>query len=434
MDYNQALEYIYGTAKFGSKLSLDSIKGLLGRLGNPQNDFKYIHVGGTNGKGSVTAMIAHILKAGGYKTGMFISPSLENFTERIQVDLEEMPREDLPGFTFEVKIRADEMVNAGLPHPTEFEIATAICLLYFSRRKVDIAVVEVGLGGRLDATNVVEDPLLSVITSIGYDHVNILGTTLKEIAFEKAGIIKAGRPVVSYPQLPEAARVIRRTSKEKDAALYEVSPEQISTIKSNLDGNIFDFRYKGAEYKNLELNLLGEYQQLNAAVALTAIEVAKEQGLEVSDGAIRDGLYKTKWPGRLEVVSRDPITIIDGAHNASGAEAFSRAIRGYFIDKKIVVLMGVLRDKDADSMVKSICPLSDQVVITRPDNPRAMDVYVLAEKASKYCDHITIEPDIEKAIDKGIEVAGFNGVMLVCGSLYLAGAARRYILGCRLPS
>lgn len=427
MNYNQALEYIYRAYKFGSKLGLENITDLLNRLGNPQYKFKYIHVAGTNGKGSVTSMIAHILHEAGYKVGMFTSPYLENFTERIQINLKEMPREDLGAVTEIVKEKVEEMVAEGRNHPTVFEIITAIGLVYFAKQQVDMAVVEVGLGGRFDATNVVDKPLLSVITSIGFDHMDVLGNTLGEIAFEKAGIIKPGRPVVTYPQLSEAISVLRQVSKDRNALLYEVFPDQINVKESSLEGNFFDFRYKGREYKDLRLNLIGEHQLLNAATALTAIEVVRGLGVLVPETSIYQGLARTKWPGRLEKVYQNPLIIIDGAHNAAGASALADTISKYFDKEEVTLVLGILNDKEVDAVVSKVCPLAHTTVTTKPDNPRAMDPEQLSSKALEYCDRVITEPKIPDAIDKAIDIAGHQGVVLICGSLYLAGTARTHI-------
>ena len=427
MDYNQALEYIHGTYKFGSKLGLENIKDLLNRLGNPHKEFKYIHVAGTNGKGSVTSMIAHILREAVYKVGMFISPYLESFTERIQVNLQEIPRQDLADITQKVKEKVDEMVAVGCNHPTEFEIVTAIGFVYFAQQNIDMAVVEVGLGGRLDATNAIDEPLLSVIASIGFDHMDILGSTLGEIAYEKAGIIKQDRPVVSYPQLQEATDVIRKVARERNAPLYEVTGDQINTKKISLGGNIFDFLYQDEEYNDLRLNLVGEHQLTNAATALTAIEVIKELGIVIPTQAIYDGLAKTKWPGRLEKVYQNPSILIDGAHNAAGADALAHTIGTYFARDKVTVVLGILKDKEVDAVISRVCPLANTIIVTRPDNPRAMDPGELRTKALKYCDEVIVEPNISKAIDQGIDLAGQQGVVLICGSLYLVGVARSYI-------
>ena len=427
MNYDEALDYIHGTYKFGSKLGLENIKDLLARLGNPQKQYRVIHVAGTNGKGSVTSMITNILHEAGYKVGMFISPYLENFTERIQVELREIPREDLAKTTQQVKEKVDEMVASGRNHPTEFEIVTAIGFLYFARQKIDIAVVEVGLGGRFDATNVVDEPLLSVITAIGFDHMDILGSTLGEIAFEKAGIIKQGRPVVSYPQLGEASSVIREAARERKSPYYEVDGHQIDVKESSLDENVFDFRYGDELYRDLKLKLVGEHQLLNAATALTAIEVVKELGLTVSKEAVVQGLLKTRWPGRLEKIQDNPTILIDGAHNAAGADALAHTVSTYFANDDLTLVLGVLKDKEVDAIVNRLCPLAHKVIITRPDSPRAMDPAELSEKVLVYNNNVTVEPDIIRAIHKGIDAAGEQGVILICGSLYLVGAARKYI-------
>lgn len=427
MDYNQALEYIYSAYKFGSKLGLENITDLLNRLGNPQNRYKYIHVAGTNGKGSVTSMISHILHEAGYKVGMFTSPYLENFTERIQVNLKEMPNEDLGKVTKIVKEKVEEMVAEGRNHPTVFEIITAIGLLYFAQQEIDIAVVEVGLGGRFDATNVVDKPLLSVITAIDFDHTDVLGNTLGEIAFEKAGIIKHGRPVVVYPQLHEASTVLRKVSKERDAFLYEVSTDQILVKESSLEGNFFDFRYKDREYKDLKLNLIGEHQLLNAATALSAIEVIRDLGIGVPEAAIYKGLAKTKWPGRLEKVYERPLIIIDGAHNAAGASVLANTISKYFNRDEVTLVLGILKDKEVDAVVSKLCPLANKVITTKPESHRAMDPSQLSTKVVKYCDKVITEPNIPDAVDKAIDIAGHEGVVIICGSLYLAGSARSYI-------
>ncbi|NLI60255.1 MAG: bifunctional folylpolyglutamate synthase/dihydrofolate synthase [Clostridiales bacterium] len=427
MDYNQAIEYIHGTYKFGSKLGLENIKDLLGRLGNPHKKFKYVHIAGTNGKGSVTSMISNILYEAGYKVGMFISPYLENFTERIQVNLNEIPRKELASITEIVKEKVDEMVASGRNHPTEFEIVTAIGFFYFAQQNVDIAVVEVGLGGRLDATNVVDKPLLSVITSIGFDHMDILGDSLGKITYEKAGIIKPGAPVISYPQLGVVRDVIRKAAVDKGTPLFEVSGDQISIKEISMEGNIFDFRYEDRQYRNIKLNLIGQHQLLNAATALTAIEVMRDLNLTIPEDAIYKGQSKVRWPGRLEKIHQSPTIIIDGAHNDAGADALANTINTFFPHEKVTLVLGVLKDKEVDAVVRRICPLVHTAIITRPDNPRAMDPNQLGKKVLEYCDKVIIEPKIEKAIDTSIDVAGQKGIVLICGSLYLVGTVRSYI-------
>jgi len=428
MDYKEALEYIHGTWKFGSKLGLKNITELLNRLGNPQNKFSSIHIAGTNGKGSVTSMITHILHQSGYKVGMFISPYLENFTERIQVGLKEIPRDDLARVTQKVKEKVEDMVKEGLNHPTEFEIVTAIGFTYFAEVGVDIAVVEVGLGGRFDATNVLK-PILSVITSISYDHMNILGDTLGKIAYEKAGIIKEGVPVVSYPQPLEAAEVIRQVAAEKKAPLTEVSLDQVKVKKQAFEEQIFDFTFEDQYYPDLKITLPGNHQIINAATALTAIMVAQKNGLSLNSKDIYMGLERSRWPGRLEKLCDKPLIIIDGAHNASGANVLAEAIKSSFKNKKIMLVLGILKDKAVDEIIATICPLAFKTIITTPDSPRAAAPEELAKKARAYCANVIVEPDPIKALNVAINALADDELMLVCGSLYLVGQARKYIRG-----
>lgn len=427
MNYDEALDFIHGTYKFGSKLGLKNITELLLRLGNPQEKYKCIHVAGTNGKGSTSSMISTILHEAGYKVGMFISPYLENFTERIQVGLKEIPKSDLAQLTQKVRDKVLEMVSQGFNHPTEFEIVTAMGFLYFAREEVDIAVIEVGLGGRFDSTNVIVEPLVSVITSIGFDHMKILGNTLAEIAFEKAGIIKENRPVVSYPQLGEASHVIREVANKKASPIYEVHGCQINVIESSPFENVFDFRFEDKLIEGLKLKLIGEHQILNAATAITAIEVIKEFGILVDDKAIRDGISKVKWPGRLEKVMERPTVILDGAHNSGGADVLAHTLSSYYKNSKIVLVIGILKDKEVDAIINRVCPLADTIIVTRPDNPRALDPADLLKKVLKYNQNATEEADINKAIQKGIVLAGEEGTVIICGSLYLVGSARAFI-------
>lgn len=426
MDYKEALQYIHGTYKFGSKLGLENIQDLLSRLGSPHKQFPAIHVGGTNGKGSVVSMIASILSQGGYRVGMFISPYLEQFTERIQINQKEISREDLARITSMVKEKVDEMVGEGKNHPTEFEIVTAIGFTYFAQQKVDIAVIEVGLGGRLDATNVL-DPLASVITLIDYDHMDILGSTLEKIAFEKAGIIKEGKPVISYPQSPEAQKVLKKAAKERHAPLTQVSPDQIAVHSSEFCQQIFDFKFQGTQLCNLMLHLSGRHQLMNAATALTAVMVLRQQGIKIAANAFYEGLSRAAWPGRLELFGKHPYVVLDGAHNASGARMMASAIREYFQGRRINLVLGILADKEVDAIINTICPLVHSVVVTRPDSPRAVDPAELAQKIAPICSRVSVVPDITKAVDQGLALTGSDDVLLISGSLYLIGRARSHI-------
>ncbi|MFS8500329.1 MAG: folylpolyglutamate synthase/dihydrofolate synthase family protein [Caldicoprobacter sp.] len=423
MNYEEALEFIHGTYRFGSKLGLENIKDLLQRLGNPHERFRAVHVAGTNGKGSVTSMLAHVLHEAGYRVGMFISPYLERFTERIQVDLKEIEPHELARITERVKEKVVEMVSEGKTHPTEFEVVTAIGFTYFAERQVDCAVVEVGLGGRLDATNVV-NPLVSVITSISYDHMDVLGDTLEKIAAEKAGIIKQGRPVVTYPQHPEVISVIRRVSRERCAPLFEVDEESIEVVASQVGRQVFNYSFGGEKFSNVVIRLTGRHQILNAATALTAVAVLRREGIAIPDDAVYRGMERAVWPGRLEVVRRRPYVILDGAHNESGAQVLASAIKEYYDGKPVTLVIGMLKDKDADAIVKHLCPLAESVIVTKPDSPRAMEPDELAIKVRGYCPDVTVESDIEKAVAMGLKRVAEDGVLLFTGSLYLIGKVR----------
>jgi dihydrofolate synthase/folylpolyglutamate synthase len=367
MDYIRALEYIHGTLKFGSKLGLENITHLLSRLGNPHRKFRVVHVAGTNGKGSVTAMIANMLHAGGYKVGMFVSPYLERFTERIQVDMEEIPEGELGRITGIVREQVDNMLAEGKNHPTEFEIVTAIGFYYFASCGVDYAVVEVGLGGRMDSTNVVE-PEVSVITSISYDHMDILGETLSQIAFEKGGIIKEGKPVVSYPQSEEAGRLLRELAAQRHAPFHQVLPGQVALKYSCFEQQNFDFEFGDTVYSDIVIKLPGVHQLLNAATALAAITVLKEGGLRLESRAVYEGMARTRWPGRMEKLGDNPLIILDGAHNISGAGVLRDALERYFPGRRIHMVFGMLNDKDVESVAGILCPSAHRIIITRPMN------------------------------------------------------------------
>lgn len=425
MDFCEAIEYLRKTHKFGSKLGLDSTRELLRRLGNPHNKFKSVHVAGTNGKGSVTAMISRVLKNAGFKTGMYISPCLERFTERIQVDQNEISEHDAARLIEKVKIEIDKMLNEGYDHPTEFEIVTALGFLYFAEMKIDIAVIEVGLGGRLDATNVIE-PLISVITSIGFDHMDVLGDTLGKIAYEKAGIIKNSTPAVLYPQDSEALSVLRETAKTRQSELFEVSSKQLKVKYSKFGEQCFDFEFESERISDIVLNLSGAHQILNAATALTALMVLRKLGLSIPDKAILNGLRNVSWPGRLELVRRNPVVLLDGAHNASGARALSAALTEYFNGKKIILVIGILKDKQVKEILQIICPYASAVIAVKPDNQRALEPHILSKMAALYCDHTYAAPDIYSAIQMGLNLADENDILLITGSLYLIGTARKF--------
>lgn len=424
MKYQEALAYINDKDKFGSRLGLDSIGKLMSLLGNPQDDLRYIHIGGTNGKGSTSSYLAHVLEAGGYKVGLFTSPYIERFNERIQINDQDIPDETLGRITSLIKEKANIMVAEGMDHPTTFEIVTAIAFMYFKEEKVDYVVLEVGLGGRFDSTNIIKSPLVSVITTIDYDHIDVLGDTLAKIAYQKAGIIKENSIVVSYPQDEEALKVIKEVVEDKKSEFNLCPMENIDVKEISDEGAIFDFHYGDIVMKDINISMIGEYQIYNATLALTSLLVLRNKGLlKISDDQIREGLKKTKWPGRLEVMRKDPTFLIDGAHNVQGVAQLKKAI-SLFKYRKLILGIGILKDKDSSHMVELLAPLADKIVVTEVNMPRKLTAEDLAKEISKYNENIFIEKDIKKAIEKALELAEKDDMIVFGGSLYLIGEVR----------
>ncbi|WP_432408597.1 bifunctional folylpolyglutamate synthase/dihydrofolate synthase [Wukongibacter sp. M2B1] len=425
MNYNEALDYIHSTYKFGSKLGLENIRDLLELMGNPQESLKFIHVAGTNGKGSTSTFISEILIEEGYSVGLFTSPYLEEFTERIRINGDNIPKDDLAEATKIVKENVDTMLANGKQHPTEFEIVTAIALLHYKLKKVDYVVLEVGLGGRLDSTNVIENTLVSVITPIALDHTQYLGETLDKIAYEKAGIIKNESLVVVHPQDDKAMNMIEKVSADKKSKLFIAPTKTIEIKRYDEYGIIFDVEVIGKKYCDLEIGLLGKHQVNNATVALMAIKILSEcHGINISETSIRNGFKKAKWPGRLEVLRRKPTLLIDGAHNIHGAKALKRAIEETFKYDKLIAVIGVLGDKDVDGILKEIIPLCNEVIITKPNNPRAISLDLLKEKIEALDKNVEMFEEIGKAVDRSLEISGENDLVLYCGSLYMIGDIR----------
>lgn len=431
MNYQEALDYIHGTYKFGSKLGLDNIRYLLELMDNPQKDLNIIHVAGTNGKGSTSSFLSSILVEEGYKVGLFTSPYLEEFTERIRINNKNIPKKDLGNITEKVKIKVDQMIKEGKSHPTEFEIVTAIAFEYFKEKKVDYVVLEVGLGGRLDSTNVIEKPLVSVITPIDMDHRDYLGDTLKEIAYEKAGIIKEKGFVVSHSQNPEALEVLKEVCCERESKLFIAPINDIDIKTYNGLETLFDIDINNKKYENMVIKLIGKHQANNATVALTTIEVLKQYyGLKISIESIKEGLKKAKWPGRLEVLSRKPYLLIDGAHNPHGAKALREAIKEIFEFDRLIGVIGILGDKDVDGILSEIVPLCDKVIVTKPNNPRALSIDKLASKIVTYKNdnQIIKSESISNAVDISIKISESNDLIVYFGSLYMIGEVRTKLM------
>lgn len=426
MNYEEALKYIHGADRFGVKCGLKNIRELLSRLGNPQEGFKSIHVAGTNGKGSTVSMLTYILMSQGYKVGTFVSPYLENFTERFQIDLQQIEREELTRITSIVKGHIDAMILEGYNHPTHFEIVTAIGFTYFAEQDVDYAVIETGLGGRLDATNIL-NPELSIITSISYDHISILGDTIEAIAFEKAGIIKPQTPVVMYPQTSEAAEVIMNVATKKGASLYNVADAKIDVVSSEFGTQVFNFAYGKYRLDGATIHLNGRHQILNASTVLTAVVALNEIGITISRKAAIDGLAASRWAGRLERLKTNPDIIIDGAHNEASAKVLLEAIEEYYSDKRLILLIGILDDKEVNKIIQILCPRADTVIITPPNSPRAIDPHILSKEIGIYCNKTMVVDGVKDALDRAIDLAQPDDLVVCSGSLYLAGEVRKIL-------
>lgn len=420
MNYEEAIEYIHGTYKFGSKLGLHNIGTLLGLMGDPQKKLKYIHVAGTNGKGSTTAFIGSILMEAGYRTGIFTSPFIQRFSERIRIGNDEIGRDELAEITGYVKTKVDRMLEMGENHPTEFELVTAIAFEYFMREKCDLAVLEVGLGGRFDSTNIIDMPDAAVITTINYDHMEWLGNTLPEIAFEKAGIIKTGCDVVLYEQAKEVEQVFEKVCSERGANLLKADFSGLLLHDFNIDGQAFDYK----EYKDLRISLIGKHQLRNAALAVETAELLRIKGYNITEDIIRRGLENAKWPGRLEVLLKKPVFIIDGAHNPEGAEMLKGTLDEYFPGKQVTFIMGVLKDKDYPAIIEKVLPGCNKLIAVTPNSPRALPAPELARAAEGYCKNMQISDTIERAISLSLADASSDEVICVFGSLYYIGMVR----------
>lgn len=428
MNYNEALEYIHGTYRFGRKLGLDNISKLLELLGNPQKDLKVIHVAGTNGKGSTSSFISSILVNGGYKVGLYTSPYLETFTERIRIDGENIKEQELGRVTSIVKEKVNEMINMGYNHPTEFEVVTAIALYYYKDQDVDFVVLEVGMGGRFDATNVIENPLVCVITPVSMDHTDYLGDTLGKIAYEKAGIIKDNSSVIIYPQEEEAFNEIKNVVNEKNAQLTIADIESKEIIKTSIKGQVFNLILGNERYDNLEIQLIGEHQVNNSIVALNVIKLLEEKyDIKIGKDSIYKGLRETKWAGRIELLNENPLLIIDGAHNEDGAVSLAKAVDKYFNNKKVTFVIGMLRDKDVDSVLNVLIPKCTKVITTKPDSDRALEADELKEKIIKMGIDATAVNNIKEAVKLSVDTWKEDEVVIFAGSLYMIGEVRSII-------
>lgn len=427
MNFEQTVHYIENSMLFGCRPGLERTAGLLELWGNPHKKIKFIHIAGTNGKGSTTAILSNILKCAGYKVGIYTSPHLYKMTERMVVNGAQISEENFVKYADQVIEKMKFMEENNMEVPTQFEMLTAMAFLYFEKTNVDIAVIEVGLGGMYDATNVI-DAILSVITSISYDHTEILGNTIELIATEKAGIIKDNATVVLYPQLfKEAETVVEEYSKKKNANLVKVRAEQSKLMGFDITGQSFDYNYEDVKLTNLKMPLLGDHQIKNATVAITAAIELSKLGYDIKGEHIKAGLETVEWACRLSVVSKMPLIIIDGAHNEDGVNALKDAIIKYLSNKNIILLIGMLGDKNYTYALQELAPLAKHIIASEPISPRALKAVKMAEVAKQYNENVEEEADIIKAIEKAKELADRGSAIVICGSLYLAGSAYEYL-------
>ena len=412
MNINETLSYIHSVSWMGSRPGLSRTRELLHLMGDPQNKLRFVHVAGTNGKGSTCSMTASILQAAGYRVGLYTSPYILRFNERMKVDGVDISDEELSEITEYVKPFAESMAE----HPTEFELVTAIGFEFFYRRRCDVVVLEVGLGGELDSTNVIEPPLLSVITEIDFDHTGVLGNTIAEIASAKAGIIKAGGSVLYCGNDARARDVIKEKADQMHASMYDADKSTLTLTRCDLSGCEFDF----GDWKGVELSLLGLYQPENAANVLRAVEILRKEGMEIPESAVYAGLKAARWQARFEKIVQDPLVIFDGAHNPEGIDAAVQSVKYYFGTEKVVVLTGIMRDKDYEYVATRLSEIAKRAFCIKPDNPRALDAEeyarVLACRGVESSAHGSVQDAFAKAKAFALE----SGSVLVClGSLYM---------------
>ena len=434
MTYEEAVAYLeslidYERTPAGAAAArvwnLDRMRQMLKPFGDPHLALRCLHIAGTKGKGSTAAMAASVLTASGRRTGLYTSPHLVTFRERIRIDGELIPEGDVIALVDQVRPTVEGMRESGIGPPSFFEVYTLMGFLQFSRQQVEIAVLEPGLGGRLDATNVVE-PLACALTRIGRDHTQELGDTIPEIAREKAGIIKPGVSVISAPQSAEALEVFQEVCLERGAQLIVVGDEsgpKASVVHSDRRRQVLTIHGLRGVYADLECPLLGAHQAENAAVAIGLVELLAPHGIEIGEEAIRTGIRSVHWPGRFEIVSRSPYVILDGAHDEVGAAALAAALESLFPSRRIILVLGVQRDKDVEAIAAGLCPIVDRVIATASSSPRALGAYDLQRVVFRKCRHTSAYTPVSLAVQEAIDQARRDDVVVVTGSLYVVGEA-----------
>lgn len=418
MTYQETLEFIHSVCWKGSRPGLERTIELLTFMGNPEKKLKFVHIAGTNGKGSTASMTANILEKAGYTVGLYTSPYIFTFNERMRVNGENISDEELVEVTEFVKPLAEKMTDT----PTEFELVTCIAFEYFYRKRCDIVVLEVGMGGELDSTNVIDSPEVAVITNIGLDHTDFLGDTLEKIAETKSKIIKENSIAVLYPSTEGVKRVVEKRCLDVVAKLKIAEFQEMKSGNASLSGQLFDFK----EFKSVKLPLLGKHQLNNTATVFAVIDALREKGWNITDESIREGIETVRWQGRFELVSQNPIFIVDGGHNPQCAAALFENVKSYLGDKKLVVLTGVLADKDYDSMYADMATLTSEFVTITPPNPRALSATKLAEYLTRFGKPVTYAETIGEGVKLAKIKAGENGAVLAYGSLYMVADIENY--------
>ena len=435
MKYREALDYIESIQSYGIVPGLESITELCKRLGNPQDRLKFVHIAGTNGKGSTLAYISTVLACAGYRVGRYISPTIFDYRERIQVNNRYITQKALCEGVEIIGNICYGMALEGLPHPTPFEVETALGFWYFDRKGCDIVVLETGMGGRYDATNLIRNTEVAVLAPISMDHMAFLGKTLAEIAGHKAGILKEGCDVVSAEQAPEAMEVIRRAADEKNCRLHVTDESSLVNLKQGsgrfLERQRFDYRGSGGVFfRQLEIHLAGSFQLLNALLAIETLRVLQERGYKITEAALRKGLGETVWRGRFSVISTKPLFVVDGAHNEEAAEKLAESLEFYFTNKRIIYIIGILRDKEYEKIINLTHAYADQIItVTPPNNPRAMSAYELAQEIAKVHCKVTAVDSLEEAVEMARLLAGPEDVIVAFGSLSYLGRLIRIVEG-----
>lgn len=420
MNYREAMEYVEALQQYGSVPGLDNITRLCERLGNPQDELKFVHIAGTNGKGSVLAYVSTILQVADYTVGRYISPTIFDYRERFQINGKPITQAGLCKYLEQVKNVADQMVAEELPHPTPFEIETAVAFLYFLDKKCDIVVLETGLGGRLDATNIIRTPICSVFASISMDHMAVLGESLEEITTEKAGIIKEKSCVVSIRQKPEAMQVIKQIAAKKKSRLLIADVSRAKQVKYGLKVQHFSYD----KYKNLMISMPGQYQIDNAVLAVEVIGALQKSGFPVTEEQLKKGLLQTTWTGRFSVIGQKPLFIVDGAHNEDAAARLAESLRFYFTNRRIIYIMGVLKDKEYDKIIRQTYEQAEHIItVTPPNNERALHAYELAQNVREYHESVTVADSLQEAVEIAYLLAGRDKetVVIAFGSLSYLG-------------